>query len=602
MRSKREDHIIHNGLTMFEINPDMPPREMSKEDKELWWRVRLDVEMKEQDPMLTSRERWLLRLSISEYVSARRAGQFSCEEYARLVVRRARYYRNMNQWIYRSYSLFERTIDAAMALDLKAAAEGIDAIAPLYGLPIPVKGTMACKDFPSGAGSGVLSGYTPVKDSAMVTRIKQANGVIFGTTNVPPFAFDINTKNNASGQTRNPYHPLFSPGGSSGGAASAVASYMCPVAVSEDTGGSTRIPAWHCQLFGFDPARNHYDNTGNTALSFTKDQIGVVARSMEDILLYDQCLMDVRHGADDLHIVAQEQCSQRPPGSIRIGTPKIPFLERPSPPPEWCTPDQESTVYTAKESPTTNPNTVVDCCVQGKYDRVKEALRVAGMVVVEEEWPEVPCRSLGNQAMNQVLKSMDEPRIVNGKPFNPMECSLSTSGGQTAQWVWEYLDAPLSLKELAAEEYCKPGVLDSVNETQFRYYMGPYLQDLLQTYNAYFDAHAVDFLLIPAGRTATPDLPITNRDPPGYWSHFINPFKELHIPKLLIPTGLSEDGRPVAVQLWGRAVAYEDMFDDARSSESSIAFLHLAAKVVEAIHAEQSLRRVEAALVSDLFQ
>ena len=78
--------------------------------------------------------------------------------------------------------------ETAAALDARAAAEGVESIAPLYGLCIPMKGTAAVVDFPAGSGVGVLSGYTPLADSDLTQLIRQRNGIIFGCTNVPEFA------------------------------------------------------------------------------------------------------------------------------------------------------------------------------------------------------------------------------------------------------------------------------------------------------------------------------------------------------------------------------------------------------------------------------
>lgn len=90
---------------------------------------------------------------------------------------------------------------------------------------------------------------------------------------MPEFAASMTTRNPASGTVRNVYGHQLTVGGSSGGAASAVAAYVCPLAVTEDTGGSTRIPAACNGNYGFDPSRNHYPNGGNPGMSFTNDQV-----------------------------------------------------------------------------------------------------------------------------------------------------------------------------------------------------------------------------------------------------------------------------------------------------------------------------------------
>eukprot|EP00971_Amphidinium_carterae_P208421 4135256-Amphidinium_carterae.1 len=155
---------------------------------------------------MTDREQHLLTLSAAQYVSERKAGLVTCEEYATALVKRARYYRYMNQWTHRCYGLFDQAIATARDLDAQAVRDGVESIAPLYGLMIPMKGTAAVVQYPSGAGVGILSGYTPVKDAAMTVLIKERHGIIFGTTNVPEFAFGYRTGNPASGTTRNPYN------------------------------------------------------------------------------------------------------------------------------------------------------------------------------------------------------------------------------------------------------------------------------------------------------------------------------------------------------------------------------------------------------------
>lgn len=90
--------------------------------------------------------------------------------------------------------------------------------------------------------------------------------------------------------------------------------------------------------------------------------------------------------------------------------------------------------------------------------------------------------------------------------------------------------------------------------------------------------------------TVTPQVRLESVWPAVYPHNSL--LKDLHIPKLAVPTGLSSDGRPTGVQLWGRAVPYDEMFDDDASTRYSVAFLQLAARAVEAIHAEERLRRV----------
>ena len=601
---------VDERLTPYAHSADYPPRDIGHDPAacEAWYRdVFGSVPPLEADPSATPREKELCRLSASEYVAMRKAGDVTCEEYATALVKRAKYYRYMNHWIYTSYDLFEKTVAAAVALDARVATDGVEAIAPLYGLCIPMKGTAAVVDFPAGSGVGILSGYVPTKDSDLTTLIKQRNGVIFGCTNVPEFAANWVTANPASGHTRNPYNHKFTVGGSSGGSASAVASYMCPIAVTEDTGGSTRVPASSNQNFGFDPSRNHYPNDGNPGMTFLCDQLGLNARSIADIILYDKALTAY---ADDptqssvaaLHDSAAATAAARPASDIKVGAPLFPFVTPPG--------DRQ-----------------INADQRLKLDAAIAAIEAGGFTVLREEWPSGGESVAGAETSNVISEALFPTYKVNGKRLHTSQ--YFSFGGQVATFVTDYLDAPVSLKEILADMGQSGATLHPAgshdanatgDETQFRHVVGPKIARDVAAYNAYFDTMAVDLIIMPVATCATPDLaslgggtvPVTKRDGTvvnegaggDVYDLHANQLKYLHIPKMVVPTGLTPgEGRPTAVQLWGRAVDYENMFNDAASVKNDIAFLYLVERVAAAVQAVDELKRMDASLpiVADLF-
>lgn len=184
-----------------------------------------------------------------------------------------------------------------------------------------MKGTMATIDFPSSAGVGVLHDKKAVKDAGTPALVKEHGGIVFAKTNVPEFAASWVTCNYANGCTLNPYDHALTVGGSSGGSGSAVASYIAPVAFTEDTGGSTRHPSYQNHNFGYDPSRNHYPNHGNPGMSYTNDQVGINTRTFSDILAFDAAFVGIQaeHAAAAL--------AAKTIGQIKVGVPKYPFVE-----------------------------------------------------------------------------------------------------------------------------------------------------------------------------------------------------------------------------------------------------------------------------------
>jgi amidase len=143
--------------------------------------------------------------------------------------------------------MFER----ARAEAKKPAGDG-----PFAGVPYLLKDLMAsCAGVPLTSGSRLLADFVPSHDSVLVTRLRRAGFIFLGKTNVPEFGFLPTTEPELHGPTKNPWDLGRSPGGSSGGSAAAVAARMVPAAHASDGGGSIRVPASACGLFGMKPTR-----------------------------------------------------------------------------------------------------------------------------------------------------------------------------------------------------------------------------------------------------------------------------------------------------------------------------------------------------------
>ena len=132
-----------------------------------------------------------------------------------------------------------------------------DETAPLQGVPYLVKDLNTfVAGMPATNGSRAFAQFTPSADSELIRRLRAAGLIIVGKTATPEFGLSICTQSSLFGATRNPFNREFSAGGSSGGSAAAVAAGMVPAALATDSGGSIRIPASHCGLFGLKPTRS----------------------------------------------------------------------------------------------------------------------------------------------------------------------------------------------------------------------------------------------------------------------------------------------------------------------------------------------------------
>jgi len=166
----------------------------------------------------------------------------------------------------------------------------------LAGVPMAVKDNMCLAQTPTTCGSKILEGWIAPYTATAVRRMLEAGAIPIGKANMDEFAMGSSCENSALGVTRNPYDLSRVPGGSTGGSVAAVAAYEAAVGLGSDTGGSIREPAAFCNLVGLKPTYGRVSRYGLIAFASSLDQIGPVARTVEDAAL----AYDVLAGNDPL--------------------------------------------------------------------------------------------------------------------------------------------------------------------------------------------------------------------------------------------------------------------------------------------------------------
>ena len=198
------------------------------------------------------------------------------------------------------------TLDAAGAR--QRAREADDALArgelwgPLHGVPMTIKDALETAGLRTTGGHPPLRDYVPRTDASAVAKLKGAGAILLGKTNVPPLSADYRADNEIFGRTNNPWNLERTPGGSSGGAAAAVAAGLTGFDVGSDLAGSVRTPAHFCGLFGLKPTERRVPNTGHIPeppglprAVRHMNVLGPLARSVQDLALVTKAMC----GPDD---------------------------------------------------------------------------------------------------------------------------------------------------------------------------------------------------------------------------------------------------------------------------------------------------------------
>ncbi len=221
----------------------------------------------------------LNELSASEIVAAIRAGKTTCEAVTRACLERiAERDAQVQAW---QYVNPEQAIKEAQTRD-RAGANG-----SLIGVPFNVKDIIDTSDMPTEYGSPIYAGHCPRADAACVAISRKAGAVLLGKAVTTEFA------NFHPSRTRNPLDLNRTPGGSSSGSAASVADFMAALSVGSQTSGSTVRPAAYCGVFGYRPTYGDLRCVGIKESAGSLDTLGLIARTIDDIALYRDALLDI---------------------------------------------------------------------------------------------------------------------------------------------------------------------------------------------------------------------------------------------------------------------------------------------------------------------
>jgi len=368
----------------------------------------------------------------------------------------------------------------------------------LAGIPFAVKDNIDVAGFATTAGSPLFAGSMPDVDAGVVSALREAGAIVVGKTNMHELAFGITSNNAEYGPVRNPVDPTRSAGGSSGGSAATVALGTVPFSLGTDTGGSITVPASFCGVVGFRPSAGRYPSDGVVGLSWTRDTVGVHARSAADARLVDGV------------IVRSPKAVGRSLGDLVIGVPRRRYDD-------------------------------VDPEVAAVARRALESLSAAGVRTVDVDIAD-DLEIGGAQGLELVLFESERLLVAraaaDGIPGTFAELAASIASPDVR-----------GLAEMIASTPLPPAAYEAAREARWR---------LRRSYSQLF-ATGVDAIISPSSVVPPPAVgnddvvELNGRDVPVFATVTRNaaPGTVAGVPMLSIPAGLGESGLPVGMTLEG---------------------------------------------------
>jgi len=263
----------------------------------------------------------LAQLSATEAAASIRGGEITSEDLVRDCLQRTA---DVDEQV-QAWTFLDPDHALAQARMADAATQAGQARGALHGVPVGIKDIIDTGDMPTEYGTPLHAGRRPSADATVVLVLREAGAVIMGKTVSTELAVY------APGKTRNPHNAEHTPGGSSSGSAAAVAAGMVPVTVGTQTNGSVIRPASYCGVVGFKPTFGRISRRGVLTQSPPMDQLGVFARTIEDIALISETLMRFDPQDTAMALAARPEMIrtslENPPVTPRLGFVKTPVWD-----------------------------------------------------------------------------------------------------------------------------------------------------------------------------------------------------------------------------------------------------------------------------------
>lgn len=461
--------------------------------------------------------------TVIELATMLKAGQATSTEIVTELLQREVQAEGLNAYI---------SVDAAQALarakELDAMRAAGNTIGLLHGIPFVVKDNIHVAGLPNTAGTPALSEFVPTSDSPVVANLKAAGAIVLAKANMHELAFGITSDNHAFGAVTNPYNTSMFAGGSSGGTASAVSGGLAPIGLGTDTGGSVRIPAALTGVVGYRPSTGRYDSSAVTPISHTRDTVGLIARTVTGVALFDSAIVGKELTTEQIR-----------PTEIRLGVPRSFY---------YANLDAQSTV-------------VVDTALARLAD--------AGITLVDADPADVEdllAKTAFPIALYEVKHDLPEYLHAHdvGVTFSELAAGVASPDVQ-------------GIMSLVGSDPITTDVYAGALEAR---------EELREVFAAYFNEHELDAMIFPT--TLLPARPLANSQEtveldgeqvptfPTY-IHNTDSASIAALPGISLPIGLTASGLPVGIEIDGPERSDEKLLEIALTLETIFEFTAQAA-------------------------
>jgi indoleacetamide hydrolase len=454
----------------------------------------------------------ITNLSVVEAVQALGNGDLDLPEYVDALLARSEKFSSLNAFV---------TLEGEKLREKSRQMNRMKS--PLHGLPLIIKDNIDVAGMPTTACTPALENWFPRSNAAITQKLIDAGAQVMGKGSMHELAYGITSDNAHYGNVCNPYDPDCIPGGSSSGTAAAIASRIAPAGLGSDTGGSCRMPASLCGCVGFRPSTGRYSSQGVMCLSWTRDTAGVLARTVDDIILLDQiCSQDEVTSTEILDLKG-----------IRLGIPRTGFYDD------------------------------LDPRTEQVMESALRQLTEAGAVLIEAEIKNVFELEMASSFPAVLFEAVRELSVYLGR-------NVSTI---TVSDIIEKISDP-AIKAMLSEQYSENAVTADI------YFAGvvenrPKLQ---QAYNDYFREHKVDAIVVPT--TPLParsrklsdvnkSIELNGRQVDTFLTYIrnVSASSNVGLPALSIPAGLTDVGLPVGIEFVGSRLQDSKLLSIGRAFE-----------------------------------